>query len=157
MRYKILLVHWLHATVSHGYITSEKYESNHKEVFIINQYTNIHHRNYQMLLTNGSSMCHHREMVSVNNKSNKVRHKLEFKSTAQRMVVLLSPMSHSSSYSQITVVVCSPNEFLSRVAAVAGLLVRSHHSPNLQSSPIPLVTVTVLSAPTLDSYFLCVA
>ena len=56
-------------------------------------------------------------------------------------------MSHHSSYSQITVVVCSPTEFVSRLVVVAGLVVRSHHSPNLQNSPIPLVTVNALSAP----------
>ena len=110
-----------------------------------------------MLPTKGNSMCHHPQRVSLNNKSNKVGHKLKFKSTAQRMVVVQSPMSHHSSYHQITVVVCSPNVFLSKVAAVAGLLVRSQHSPNSQSSPIRLVTVTVLSAQAVDAYFLCVA
>ena len=95
----------------------------------MNQYTNIHHRNYQIQLTEGTPMCNHREMVSLINKSSKVRHKLKFTSTAQRMMVPLSPMSHHSSYSQITVVVCAPNEFLSRLAAGVGLLVRSHHSP----------------------------
>ena len=123
---------------------------------MINQYTNIHHKNYQMFPTKGNSMCHHPQSMSLNNKSNKVGHKLKFKSTAQRMVVLQSPMSHHSSHHQITVVVCSPNTFLSEVAAVAGLLVRSHHSPHSQSYPIPLVTVVVLSAQTVDAYFLCV-
>ena len=69
-------------------------------------------------------MCHHREMVSVNNKSNKVKHKSKFKSTAQRMVVMLSAMSHHTTYSEITVLVCSPNGLLSRINVVAGLLVR---------------------------------
>ena len=91
---------------------------------------------------------------SMNNETNKVRNRIKFKSSAQRMVVLLSPMSHHSSYSQNTVFVCAPNDFLSRFAVVAGLVVRAQHSPNLQSSAIPLVIVTVLSAPTLDSYFL---
>ena len=96
-------------------------------------------------------------MVTVNNKSNKVRHGLKFKSSAQGMVVLLETMSHHSSSSGITVVVRAASQFLSRFDAKAGVLVRSHHSPNLQSPPIPLVTVTVLSAPTWDSYLLFVA
>ena len=66
-------------------------------------------------------------------------------------------MSHHSSYFHITVIVCALNEFLSRFAVVAGLLVRSHDSPNLHSSPIPLVMLTVPLAPMLISYFLCVA
>ena len=102
-------------------------------------------------------MCQHPQRVCPNNKSNKVGHKLKFKTTAQRMVVLHSPSSHHSSQPQITVVVCSPNAFLFEVAAVAGLLVQFHHSPNSQSSPIPQVTVTVLSAQTVDVYCLCVA
>ena len=65
-------------------------------------------------------MCHHKEMVSVNNESNKVKHKLKFKSTAHMTVIPLSPMFHRSSYSQITAIVCSPKELLSRAAA-AGL------------------------------------
>ena len=95
-------------------------------------------------------MCQYPQRVCQNNKSNKVRHKLKFKMTAQRMVLLQSPSSHHSSQHQITVVVCSPNAFLFEVAAVVGLLVPSHHSPNSQSSPIPVVTVTVLSAHTVD-------
>ena len=98
-------------------------------------------------------MCHYPQRVSLINKSNKVGHKLKLKSTALRMVVLQSPMSHPSSYHLITFVVSSPNVFLSEVVVVGGLLVRSHHSPKSQSSPIPLVTVNILS----DSYFLCVA
>ena len=85
----------------------------------MNQYTNIQHTNYQLLLTKGSSMCHHREVVTLNNKSNKVRHKSKFKSTAQRMVLPLSAISHHSTYSQITVVICARNEFLSTFAVVA--------------------------------------
>ena len=102
-------------------------------------------------------MCQHPQRVCQNDKSNKVGHKLKFNMTAQRMVLLQSPSSHHSSQHQITVVVCSPNAFLFELAAMAGLLVQSHHSPNSQSSPIPLVTVTVLSAQTVDVYCLCSA
>ena len=102
-------------------------------------------------------MCQHPQRVSQNKKSNKVGRKLKFKSTAERMVVLQSPMSHHSGEQQLTVVVCSPNVFLFEVAVVAELLVRSHHSPNSQSCPIPLVTVIVLSAQTVHVYCLYVA
>ena len=90
---------------------------------MINQYTNIQQRNYQMLPTKGNSTCQHPQRVCQNNKSNKVRHILKFKMTAQRMVVLQSPSSHHSSEHQITVVVCSPNAFNFEVAALVGLLV----------------------------------
>ena len=70
----------------------------------MNQYTNIHGRNYQIQLTEGSPMCHHREvMVSLNNKSSKVKDKGKIKSAAQKMVVPLSRMSHHNNCSQTIV------------------------------------------------------
>ena len=156
MRYEILSLDCLLATVRGGYTVLRTYDSNHKELFIINQYTNIHRKNYQMLPTKGDSMCQHPQRVCQNNKSNKVGHKSKLKMIAQRMVVLHSPSSHHISQHQITVVVCFPNTLPFVVAVVAGLLVQSHHSPNSQSSPIPLVTVNVLSAQTVDVYCLCV-
>ena len=75
---------------------SETYDSNPKELFIVNQYTNIHHRNHQMLPTKDNSMCHHPERVRLNNKSNEVRHKLKFKLAAHTGGVVGScPTIHS--------------------------------------------------------------
>ena len=79
VRYEILSVHCLLATAQDRYKISQTYNSNHKELFRIKQYKNMHQRKNQMLPTKGNSMCQHPQRVTQNTKSNKVGHKLKFK------------------------------------------------------------------------------